>query len=184
MSVEAFILLLLIGSVVAIMGAILLKNGRTNPETHQAKRLLVAETPSLTRVLTLGANHFSVRVDAKAGYITVASRRFWFFRKERIIPTKSVKWIDFKFVGAVSLNRDLETYRVILVLKRGNARIPLVDFTGHADEGLLVGATSYSHLTGKFSGKNAELLQAQHQGALWFVRTLSDLLEVTLSEPH
>ncbi len=183
MSTEAFILLILLVMVATVVGAIILRNGRTNPSMERVKRLLVTRSPTSTQYLTLGANYFSVRVDAKAGYITVTSRRLWLFRTERILPIKAVKWIDFKYLGSVSFDKNLETYRVVLVLKKGNERVPLVDFTGHAGEGLLVDAESYSQLSGKFSGKNAKLLQEQHQGALWYVRTLSELLDVGLSEP-
>ena len=183
MSGKAFIFLALLVGVAVLIASVLLKNGRANPEMQRVKRLLVARTPAITRYLTLGANHFAVRVDAKAGYINVSSRRLWFFRKERDIPTKAVKWIDFKYVGAVSLDKELETYRVVLVLKRGNERVPLVDFTGHPDSGLLVGAKSYNPLTREFSGDQAQLTQEQHQGALLFVRSLSELLDVGLSEP-
>lgn len=183
MSIQVLILICLIIGVLVVLGSIAGKNGRTNPDIRRVKRLLVAESPAGTRYITLGANAFCVRVDAKAGTITITHRRFWFLRGGRTIPIKAVKWIDFRYLGAVSFNKDEETYRVVLVLKRGNERVPLVEFSGNANAGVLIGAKSYNRLTGEFSGENAQLLQEQHQGALWFVRSLSELLQVGLSEP-
>lgn len=88
MFTEAFILLILLVLVATVVGAIILRNGRTNPSMEHLKRLFVTRSPASTQYLTLGANYFSVRVDAKAGYMTVTSRRLGSSEQNGSFPSR------------------------------------------------------------------------------------------------
>lgn len=158
------------------------------PKISVDGEILRARSSLLVQAAFLFGSSRYVVVDRGRGKIGIRERRFWFARRQRVIPFERVDYIDFDY-GSIGTSwggmmrgfertDQIERYTVSLVLKDPVEAVPLFCFAGEGAcqtgwGGVLLGGDSLVDYAGDQADASRE-----------FVELLKEFLEVSVGKPY